>query len=51
MDAGERDRAAIPSSTIAPPGSGRTIEPTMVATKIASSRQDCGVTPSGTGTR
>ena len=43
--------AAIPSNTIAPPGAGRKIEPTMVAMKIASNRQDCGVTPSGTGIR
>ncbi len=43
--------AATPSRTIAPPGAGRKIEPTMVATNIASKRHDCGVMPSGTGAR
>ena len=41
--------AATPTSTIAPPGIGRTIDPTMVPRKIARSRHALGVIPSGTG--
>src|SRR5262245_17493625 len=37
-------------NTIALAGTGRTIEPTMVPMKIARSRQDFAVIPSGTGT-
>ena len=43
--------AEMPINTIAPPGTGRTMEPTIVAAKIASKRHDCGVTPSGIGAR
>src|SRR4030095_694269 len=45
------DNAVTPSKTIAPPGTGLTIDPVMVAAKIASSRQDCEVIPVGGGTR
>ena len=41
--------AETPSSTIAPPGTGRTIEPTIVATKIANKCHDWAVIPAGTG--
>ena len=43
--------AATPRNTIAPAGIGRTIDPTMVPRKIASSRHDLTVIPSGTGAR
>jgi len=43
--------AATPRKTIAPAGTGRTIEPTMVPRKIARSRQDLALMPSGTGIR
>src|SRR5689334_18394172 len=36
---------------MAPAGTGRTMDPTMVPRKIASSRHDFGVMPSGTGAR
>src|ERR1043165_7978458 len=41
--------AVTPSRTTAAPGIGRTIDPVIVAAKIASSRHDCGVTPLGDG--
>src|SRR5712691_6347851 len=41
--------AETPSRTIAPPGIGRRIDPTIVAAKIASNRHDCTVIPAGTG--
>ena len=36
-----------PRMTTAPIGAGRTIDATMVARKMASSRHPCGVMPSG----
>src|SRR5829696_4504613 len=41
--------AAMPMSTTPPPATGCTMEPTIVATKIARRRQPCGVTPAGGG--
>jgi len=41
--------AETPISTIAPPGIGRTIDPTMVAMKMAKRCQDWLVIPFGTG--
>src|SRR6185437_1340587 len=38
-----------PRKTTAPAGTGRTIEPTIVAVKIARRRHDSGVIPAGTG--
>ncbi len=42
-------KAVIPNKTTAAPGIGRTIEPVMVAAKIASKRHDLGSMPEGTG--
>jgi hypothetical protein len=41
--------AETPIKTIAPPGTGRTMDPIMVATKIAKRCQDWLVIPEGTG--
>ena len=41
--------AMMPSSTIAPPDTGRRMVPTMVAMKIANSRHAAAVMPAGTG--
>jgi hypothetical protein len=43
--------APIPNNTIAPPGNGRSIDPTIVAMKIANKFQDLYSIPSGTGVR
>ncbi len=47
----KRGSAVTPSNTIAAPGIGRTIDPIIVAAKIASKRHDWGVIPEGTGIR
>ena len=41
--------AATPRKTTAPAGTGRTIDPTIVAVKIAKRCHDSGVIPEGTG--
>jgi len=43
--------AVTPNRTIELAGAGRTIEPTIVAAKIASSRHEAGVIPWGRGAR